>query len=116
MRSSQGDQDELDIPDSLYSQIKYLAKQSFKNRTLVLVESVTDWDRAYTLLSKDLQQIKVGLMSQYMILSCLGDVSCLVMLMIANRTYSFILFVHLLLCGYGRQIEKRVPIICFIIG
>ena len=57
--------EELDIPNSVYNDVKNLAKRKFRERKLILVESVADWESAYQIIAEDLEHVKVGYLYKY---------------------------------------------------
>ena len=52
---------ELDIPDSVYDEVKTLCKDCFSKSQVVLVEMSSDWDRACSIIHEDLKQLKVSI-------------------------------------------------------
>ena len=57
--------EQLDIPNSVYNDVKNLAKRKFRERKLILVESVADWESAYQIIAEDLEHVKVGYLYKY---------------------------------------------------
>ena len=57
--------EDVDIPNSVYNDVKNLAKRKFRERKLILVESVADWESAYQIIAEDLEHVKVGYLYKY---------------------------------------------------
>ena len=79
--------EELDIPNSVYNDVKNLAKRKFRERKLILVESVADWESAYQVIAEDLEHVKVGYLYQYS--QNVRDVVCLIPLTPLNLSVRY---------------------------
>ena len=79
--------EELDIPNSVYNDVKNLAKRKFRERKLILVESVADWESAYQIIAEDLENVKVGYLYKYP--QNVRDVVCLIPLTPLNLSVRY---------------------------